>query len=397
MAAYSTAQMEESLAEEEVVPQAAPKSWRRFGMVVAALGSAGAIFGMTRPKSLTTLQKMQQVAHVSHSLMQAVVAKALQDEAEGITADAGIIFAPVTLDEFEGVSAQVHLRPAEAKGADPKMSVTFQAKDGEGALLKEQFQNILDGAKETMKEGPYAQMVDMLKGVEVEFPCTENDDNSTENDDNKVRIHFSPPAPPNLGKKDEKKLEEGMAAKPTLQLAIHTGKDFQEMVDTIHECPVTILGGVNITASTKLAKALVEAMTDMGTELDDGNHLSGSEAERDVHILQAFSSFSSHSEVRYNTEKLVASACKGHEGKEQKEQIEQMKAALPHMLAPVIGEETVKTLAGLKDHVSHLHSIRLAGGLPEDYEIYMEFENFHLTPVIAEFLQLPDAAPDASS
>merc|ERR1711948_165098 len=108
-----------------------------------------------------------------------------------------------------------------------------------------------------------------------------------------------------------------------------------------------------------------------------------------MQALLAFSSFSTHSVLRYNKQKLEAAVCDAKESQQHKEMIEQMKAALPHMLAPVIGEETVKALAGLKDHASHLHSIRFAGGLPADYEVYMEFDNFHLTPVIAEFLQVP--------
>merc|ERR1711920_969308 len=148
-------------------------------------------------------------------------------------------------------------------------------------------------------------------------------------------------------------------------------------------------------ASTKLAKALVDTMSDMGEEVDQmmshGHHHSepARETKHGMQVLSAFSSFTSHSEIRYNKEKLEAAVCNATESQEHKEQIEMIKGALPHMLAPIIGEETVKALAGLKDHASHLHSIRLAGGLPADYEVYMEFENFHLTPVIAEFLQVP--------
>merc|ERR1711920_262372 len=119
------------------------------------------------------------------------------------------------------------------------------------------------------------------------------------------------------------------------------------------------------------------------------------EAMHGMQVFEAFSSFSSKRDIRYNTEKLEAAVCDAEESQEHKEQIEYMKMALPHMLAPQIGEETVRTLAGLKDHAAHLHSIRLAGGLPKDYEIYMEFENFHLTPVIAEFLQLPEEEEDS--
>merc|ERR1711972_1230905 len=107
-------------------------------------------------------------------------------------------------------------------------------------------------------------------------------------------------------------------------------------------------------------------------------------------VQAAFSSFSSHSDIRYKTEKLEAAVCDEEESEEHKQQVEMMKVMLPHQLAPVVGEETVRTAAGLKDYADHLHSIRFVGGLPGDYEIYAEFKNFHLTPVISEFLQLGD-------
>jgi len=393
MAGYSSAQLEESLAEDEVVPQAAPKSWRRFGLVVAALGTAGAIVGMTRPKSLTSLQKMQQVAHVGHSFMQAVVARALQEGDGGISVHAGMIFAPVGLEEFPGVSAEVYLRPAEEEAAEAHVSVTFQAKVDEGEALKEQFQSILDGAKKKMADGPHAEMAPMLDSFEVA------------NDIDKVHIIFTPPPPPPPTteeademwglRKAEQELEKGMAHKPTLRLAVHTQRDFQEMVDNIHTCAPTVPGGVNITAHTKLAKALIDAMSDVGDEVDammnGGRHHSGppGAAKRDAMVMQAFSSFSSHSDIRYNTEKLAAAVCDAEESQRNKDNIEMMKGVLPHMLIPMIGEETVKSLAGLKDHASHLHSIRFAGIFPDNYEIYVEFVNFHLTPIISEFLQLP--------
>lgn len=387
MAGYSTAPMEEGLAEKEVVPQAAAKSWRRFGMVAAALGSAGAIFGMTRPKSLTTLQKMQQVAHVGHSFMQAVVTRALQDGDEGISVDMGMIFAPTDLETFEGVSAEVYLRPAE-DNADPHASVTFQAKEEQGKALADQFQKILDEAKEHMKtENEDNEHLDEMLAPFDMFDISQDDEDS-----DKVRITFTPPEQPNFGD-DQELLEEGMAAKPTLTLMVHTGRTFQEMVDNIHGCMATLEGGINITASTKLAMALLGVMNDMG---DQGLHEVGypphaaDHMKEEMMALEALSSISSKSDIRYDTAKLEEAVCDAEESERQKEQIEQFKAMAPHMLVPMIGEQTVRAAAGLSEYADHLHSFRLAGALPHDYEIYMEFENFHLTPVIAELLQLPE-------
>merc|ERR1711972_1021084 len=216
-------------------------------------------------------------------------------------------------------------------------------------------------------------------------------DIATDGDDSdKVRITVSPPGPPEdmMPEEDQEKLEEGMAAKPTLKISVYTGRDFQQMVDNIHGCFATLAGGLNITASTTLAKALMDVINDQAV-MDPS--VSGPQAEmiaQGMMTFQAFSSFSSHSDIRYKTEKLEAAVCDEEESEEHKQQVEMMKVMLPHQLAPLVGEETVRTAAGLKDYTAHLHSIRFAGELPGDYEIYMEFGNFHLTPVISEFLQL---------
>jgi len=396
MAGYSTAPMEEGLAGEGVAPQAASKSWRRFGMVAAALGSAGAVFGMTRPKSLTTLQKMQQVAHVGHSFMQAVVTRALQDDGDGIQIDMGMILAPTDLETFEGVSAEVFLRPAE-EGVDPHASVTFQAKEEQGKDLADQFQKILDGAKEHF-EKLYAQGFDNAHETMSEIDMF--DVSQDVEDSDKVRITFTPPEQPNFGEEEEN-LEAGMAAKPTLTMMVQTGRNFQEMVDNIHGCIATLDGGINITASTKLAMALFEVMNDMvggmGLRGRGYPHEMAAQMVQKMKALEAFSSVSSKSDIRYDTAKLEDAVCDAEESEEHKEQVEQMKAILPQMLAPQIGEQTVRAAAGLSEYADHLHSFRLAGVLPKGYEIYMEFENFHLTPVIAEFLQPQEESPEEGS
>merc|ERR1712113_295040 len=120
------------------------------------------------------------------------------------------------------------------------------------------------------------------------------------------------------------------------------------------------------------------------------NHYETEQRVQETKAFEAFSSVSSKSEIRYDTAKLEDAVCDAEESKEHKEQVEQMKAMLPHMLVPQIGEQTVRAAAGLSEYADHFHSFRIAGALPHNYEIYMEFENFHLTPVIAEFLQLPE-------
>lgn len=367
MAEYSPTQLEENL-DREVVPQAAPKSWRRFGMVVAALGTAGAIFGVTRPKSLTTLQKMQQVVHAGHSFIQAVVARALQDD-DNVHLKMGMIFAPVELEKFEGVSAAVFLRPSE-DGTEDQFTVKFQAHKEQGQALADQFQTILDGVLENCDEEQGCPK-EMFEHVDV----------SHDEETDKVSIKLTPPVP-DMGP-DEEEFEKGMAEKPTLEMMIHTGRDFEAMVENMHGCPDTIEGGVNFTASTKIAQALLEVMRDqMGG-------MWATEMKQALKTFSSLSSVSSHTEVRYHTEKFEASVCNAEESDEQKQMIEDMKVALPQELVPIIGEEAVKAAGELKDYADHLDSVLLTG-MENNYEIYMEFENFHLTPVIAEFMQLPE-------
>jgi len=311
--------------------------------------------------------------------IQAVVARALQDD-EYFSVDVGLIFAPAGFEAWEGVSANVELRPAEEKGSDPYVEFTFVAKEGDGEALADEFKKIIDGAKEHLEGNEH-------------FPPHELDAFSVDQDSeetDKIRVTFSPPLPPLAGEEDDR-LEEGMAEKPTLSMEIHTGRTFQEMVDNIHECPATLAGGIDVKASTKLAKALVHVANDMGEAgaHEMMPHRYRHDAIDAMRAFDAISSFSSHSDLRYSTEKLEAAVCDPRKSEHQKAMVEKYKSALPRMLAPVIGKDTVRAAAGLTDHADHLHSIRIAG-LRQDYEIYVEFENFHLTPVIAEFLQLPD-------
>merc|ERR1712113_299353 len=148
----------------------------------------------------------------------------------------------------------------------------------------------------------------------------------------------------------------------------------------------TLPGGLNITASTTLAKALMDVIKHQAAMATPPGRQTMM-MEKGFAFWEAFSTISSHSEIRYDTEKLEAAVCDEEESEEHKQQVEYMKAVMPHMLVGMVGEETVRTAAGLKDYADHVHSIRFVGGLPGDYEIYAEFKNFHLTPVISEFLQ----------
>merc|ERR1712113_663300 len=203
-----------------------------------------------------------------------------------------------------------------------------------------------------------------------------------------VDITVTPPEA-DMGENEED-FERGMADHPTLEMMIHTGRDFEEMVKNMHGCPETIEGGVNVTASTKLAKAIFHALEmQMSHQIPHPMMHTMSSA---IRAFTSLSSLSSHSEIRYNTAKLEAAVRDPEESDAQKEMIEQAKAFLPQVLAGVIGEPAVRAAAGLTDYADHFDSILYRGGLPANYEIYMEFENFHVTPVISEFLQLPEEA-----
>jgi len=388
MAEYSTAQMEESLAEEEIVPAAAPRPWRRAGMVAAALGTVGAVFGMTRPQQLTTLQKMKRVAHVGHSFMQAVVKRALDDEDDGITVDVTDIFAPAGMDEFPGVSAQFYLRPAEDEDAETEFRVTFVSKEGAGEDLQTQLQKVIDSAKDHClnppEEGP-------SRRLQEEGDCDMFDQIKLEDgeEDGLVDLVLTPPA--DMLGEEEDKLEEGMAAKPTLELKVQTGRTVDEMVEAMHGCPWTLPGGLSITANTKLATALLNVVDDMSEQVLDPHESSAvKQAMQAKKVFEAFSSFSLQSETRYNPEKFEAAICDNKESKQQKQQIEFIKGALPYLLVPMLGEETVKAAAGLGEFADHVKSIRFSGSLPANYEIYAEFDNFAILPVVSELLQLPE-------
>lgn len=383
MAAYSIAQMEESLTEEVVVPQAAAKPWKRFGLVAAVLGCVGGVVAMTRPQELTPMQQMQQMAHTGHAFMQAVALRALADNGHSTSVDLGMTFAPEG-EEPNAMSMKAYLQPAKEEGKkSAAVIVTFKAKEGSGEDLKTQFEKALTAAKEHVgsAEGGGEEAAAVFDLVAVS------------NEEDKVHLRITPPGPlPEVPEEDKKTLEEGMQAKPTLELELSTGRDFQQMVDNIHGCEATLPGGIKISATTKLATAIVSTVEDMGAQLGARQH--GREIHqakmmlKEAEAVAAFSSFSSQSTVRYNPEKLEAAACpQSEEEKEhKKKQIEFMKGMMPHLLGHNLGAGTVKELAGLSEHADSLHSIRVVGALPDGYELHAEFKDVKLTPVITELL-----------
>jgi len=273
----------------------------------------------------------------------------------------GMTFAPEDMDEgtWNGLSVQASLRPAEEKGVKPFVRVTFKAQEGKGEALEEQFKKVLTEARR--------HFVNKHALFDMVNVSTDDDDSD------KVHIAFHPdehsPVYP----------EEVMAAKPSMDISIKTGRDFEEMVDNIHGCEPTLPGGFQISASTKLAKAIIDTVEDFGA--------SDPRVRRYVHPLAAFSKLSSHTEMRYDTAALEADTCDEDEMKRRFQQVKRFKENAERMLSRRIGVETVKAASELTDFADHLHSVHVGGGLPGDYEIYIEFENFKLTPVIAKFLQ----------
>jgi len=247
------------------------------------------------------VQQMQQMAHTGHAFMQAVALRALADTTNSISIDLGLTFAPEG-EEPNAMSMKAYLQPAKTE--DEKSAaviVSFKAKEGSGDGLKTQFEKALTAAKEHIGAGEggkdAAAMFDMV---------------DVSNEEDKVHLRITPPFPP-VPKEDQKMLEEGMQAKPTLELELSIGRDFQQMVDNIHGCEATLPGGFKISAATKLAAAIVSTVEDMGQEL--GAHQHG----REIHevkkmvaraeALGHISSVSSQSTIRYNSEKLEAAAC----------------------------------------------------------------------------------------
>merc|ERR1711957_1077328 len=131
--------------------------------------------------------------------------------------------------------------------------ITFKAQAGNAAVLKEQFEEVFTKAKEHLGEeendggGPPAEMLDAFKVLH-----TEGSD--------KVDLQLT--IPMNAPKGDEEKLKEGMAAKPTLTFGLSLGRDFGEIVENSHGCPTTLPAGFKVSATTKLAVAVIDTLED---------------------------------------------------------------------------------------------------------------------------------------
>jgi len=381
MAAYSTAQMEENLSEEVFVSQSAPKPWRRFGLVAAALGTVGAVVGMTRPQVLTPVQQMQQMAHMSHSFLQAFVARALQEE-KALSVDMGLTLAEEGR-EPNAMTIDAYLRPGQedetAKGKQ-ELVFAFKAKSDLGDSLKGEFDKMKDEGKKLLKD--HAQMLEDMVKV------------SSEGDIVTIRIDVPP-----MGNDMQEEAAKGMGAvKPSFKFSIGTGRGFDEMVDKIAEgvCPVTLPGGVKLSVSTQLATALFETMEKAASKAKMHGH-----AEQIGKMkamlgsvegpMEGISSLSSQTTVGYNKEAMEKSEmCCHFPGKEEMSgPMQQVRGGLQKLVPPPIA----KIVEGLAQYSKSLHYIRFTG-LPDGYELHVDFVNFKLTPVLKKLLEEREAGGD---
>jgi len=359
--------------------------------VAAVLGCAGGVVAMTRPQKMTQMQQMLQMAHTGHAFMQAVTARALLDTTHSISVNLGFTFAPEGVDP-NAMSMKAYLQPEGAdadKHADGttkgQILITFKAQAGKAAVLKEQFEEAFTKAKEHFAESEAGPPVPpaMLDAFKVLH--TEGSD--------KVDLQLM--IPMNAPKGDEEKLKDGMAAKPTLTFGLSLGRDFGEIVENSHGCPTTLPAGFKVSATTKLAVAVIDTLEDTVLKemrTSSGDPVLSAAPMRDIkamiaqaEALEAFSSFSSNTTVRYNTEAIEAATCDAEESEKTKKQHQRAKEMAPHMLRSVLGGASVKAMAGLSEYTDSLHSIRYLG-LPSGYEFLVEFTNFKLTPVITELL-----------
>lgn len=377
MAAYSTAQVDELLADEVAEIRSSPMRWRRLGLVAAALGTAGALVGIAMPRAPTPMEEMHQVVVKTHSFMQAVLERALAADGEAsddLMTEIGLTVAEkgTTPDKMK---VAAHWRPASEEHDAMQAIFSFKAKTEKGNALKKQLEKVIEAGKNAKDTDIPPPVLDSFNQMTV----------SVDGDD--VHIHLVPTKKEleNTPTWDDKVNQDMLDAKASLKFEIGTGHDFGQMANNAAGCPYTLLGGFRASMTTKVARAMIEeALANPPVPIPEEDRVV-------LKVLSAMDSFDEHTTANYHKSKFEKALCQV-EPEQAKQQMKMIKRMAPHLARKHFGEDMVEALTGLAEYSDSFRSIRFVGMMPANYEIAFEFENLKLAPVFKEFFSMPPSA-----
>jgi len=366
MVEYSTAQVDDFLADEVNETRPSPMRWRRFGFAAATLATVCALVGATSPRAPTPFEEMQHTVIKTHFFIQKVVERSLMAAKSDGGPSTTIGF---TLKEKDrtpnAMKMTAHLRPS-TDDVQAEVIFSFRAKPDHGSKLHDKLK-VLFAVGEVSK-GAISQTKELLSRLK---PRQDGDD---------VHIHLAPTEEELKNVPHFDDIDQGiMQSEQSFKFEMGTGHDFGEIVSNANPCPATLFGGVKVSMSTSLADALAESLVSE-CPFDLCEH------KKQIEMFEALDSLSADVTTTYTKEKLEKTAnCTADKAAEAKASMEELRQTLPHYAFENFGGDFVEALTGLAEDSEGFRSIRFVGMLPASYELALEFENLKLTPVFKEF------------
>jgi len=345
------------MVEEDLVevtePRQSPKPWRRLGLLVAVVGTIGALVGMTWPhKRLTPMQRMSMM---TEDFMSAFAATTLTDMEKLVAGDINWMFVEETATELGGMTIEVALQQkAEGGLDDPELKIVFAAQEGKGEDLGKQLEEVKKAILDEMGEDvpPAAQHLTIVAQA----------------DDTVVVKVGAPP----LGDAGQT-IAEGMEEQaPVFRAKLSTGRTLSEMYANIHKDSFELLpAGVKLSLHTSMAKKILGGVLSIASS---ANPLV-QHSEEQLKALNVIASLSSNTTLRYRKQELAEATDVFPLGKVV-EEYANLGSLPPSILKP---------LKGLQDCSDGVKTIEVRG-LPLNWGFVMTFSHFKVSAVLAEMI-----------
>jgi len=264
-------------------PRQSPKQWRRLGLLVAVVGTVGAMVGMTWPQK--HLSPMQRMSKMTKTFMTAFAARKLTDVERNYAVDINWKFVENDAP-LEGMTIEAELQHAE-NAVDPGISIVFAALEGKGEELGNQLELV---KAELLNVSELLDYSDYIQNITV-----------VAHDDDTVAVHYgSPPLDEDAAQTIAEGLEEQT---PELGFRIALGRTFAEMYENLASDPLPLLpAGVSLSFHTSVARKVLSGMEALAGAGDTLN--------TPMEQLALFSSVSSNTSLKYRREESAKELAK---------------------------------------------------------------------------------------
>jgi len=258
---------------------------------------------------------------------------------------------------------KMHYQPSEEVKC--QVLVVFNSQKGKAADLAKNFEKAKEAQRsifETSAGKETAAQFDDMFSVEA-----------GEDDTVTITLHGPPPPP----------ADESEPENPKLDFEVHFGNTIEHIMQKKEKTIAGAIGGVSIKAQTSFLKKVLSVFKLVNI---------GAGGRKALDELKAIAKFKSKSSIRYRPDVIEsdAAACGG--GMECMPTVGLVLAQGTAALQQLLKRTVIEQLATLKDTADGLKTVTVQG-IGNKMELHVEFENVHITPLIAEILTAPEEQP----